>query len=186
MTAYTMTTNESVYLIGPRGSGKSTVGRLLAGRLGWAFTDADEAIEASAGQSIAEIFAAEGEAGFRERESDLLGELANRERHVIACGGGGVLRPANRQLLRSTGHCIWLTGDPRTLCERLACDPTTASRRPALTALPGPEEVARLLSEREPLYREVAHLIVATDGRSPADIVSAILSAWPISPSTCP
>jgi shikimate kinase len=181
-----MTMNERVYFIGPRGSGKSTVGRLLAGRLGWEFTDADEALEALAGQSIAEIFAAEGEAGFREREANLLRELAKRERHVIACGGGVVLRPASRQLLRATGHCVWLTGDPKTLCERLDCDPATATRRPALTGLPGPAEIERLLREREPLYREVAHLTVATDGRSPADVVSAILSAWPISPSTCP
>ncbi len=175
-----------LYLIGPRGSGKSTVGPLLAARLGWKFTDADEALEASAGRSIADIFAAEGEAGFREREADLLGDLARQDRHVIACGGGVVLKSANRQLLRTTGHCVWLTGDTKTLCRRLDCDPATASRRPALTELPVQAEVERLVREREPFYREVAHLTVATDGRSPADIVSAILSAWPISPSNCP
>jgi shikimate kinase len=181
-----MTKRERLYLIGPRGSGKSTVGELLAGRLGWAFIDADEELEASAGISIADIFAAEGESGFREREVDLLGEMAKRERHVIACGGGVVLRPANRQLLRATGFCIWLTGDSKILCERLDCDPTTETRRPALTALPALAEIERLLREREPLYREVAHLAIATDGRSPADVVSAILNAWPTSALTCP
>jgi shikimate kinase len=176
-----MTTNNRLYLIGPRGSGKSTVGRLLANRLGWDFVDADEALESRGEQSIADIFAVEGEAGFREREAGLLDDLAKRERHVIACGGGVILRQTSRHLLRSTGHCVWLTGDPKTLCDRLDCDPTTASRRPALTKLPRPAEIERLLREREPLYREVAHLTVATDGRSPADVVSAILIAWPIS-----
>jgi shikimate kinase len=181
-----MMTHERLYLIGPRGSGKSTVGRLLAERLGWGFADADEVLETLAGCTIADIFRAEGEAGFREREADILRELAKRERHVIAYGGGVILRPANRALLHSTGHCVWLTGDPKILCERLECDPSTGSRRPALTDLPGPAEIERILREREPFYREVAHLTVATDGLSPADIVSAILSAWPISPSISP
>jgi shikimate kinase len=181
-----MTTSERVYLIGPRGSGKSTVGQLLADRLGWGFVDADEALETLAEQSIADIFAAEGESGFRNREADLLGVVAKRERHVFACGGGVVLRPTNRQLLRATGFCIWLTGNSKTLCERVDCDATTASRRPALTALPALAEIERLLREREPLYREVAHLTVTTDGRSPADVVSAILNAWPTSALTCP
>ncbi len=174
-------TTERVYLIGPRGSGKSTVGRLLADRLGWAFADADDALEARAGRSVADIFAAEGEAGFRGCEADMLHDLARLDRHVIACGGGVVLRPANRQLLRATGHCVWLTGDPATLCRRLDCDPTTATRRPSLTGLPGPEEMERVLRDREPLYREVAHFTVATDGLSPEAVVSAILSAWPTS-----
>ena len=140
-----MMTHERLYLIGPRGSGKSTVGRLLAERLGWGFADADEVLETLAGCTIADIFRAEGEAGFREREADILRELAKRERHVIACGGGVILRPANRALLHSTGHCVWLTGDPKILCERLECDPSTGSRRPALTDLPGPAEIERIL-----------------------------------------
>ncbi|HEY1381697.1 MAG TPA: shikimate kinase, partial [Gemmataceae bacterium] len=144
-------TSERLYLIGPRGSGKSTVGRLLAARLGWAFADADEELEARAGRSIAAVFAAEGEAGFRDREAELLRDLARLDRHVIACGGGAVLRPESRQLLRATGQCVWLTGDAATLCRRLDCDPATAARRPALTALPGPAEVERVVREREPL-----------------------------------
>jgi shikimate kinase len=181
-----MTTRERVYLIGPRGSGKTTVGRLLANRLGWEFVDADQQLEARAGQSIAEIFASEGEVGFRSREAELLGELTGRENHVIACGGGVVLRPENRARLRTGGFCIYLTGDSPTLFGRIACDPATADRRPALTGLPGALEIEQILREREPLYREVAHLSVATDGRSPADVVSDILSAWSTSASSCP
>ncbi len=173
-----------LYLIGYRGSGKSTVGRLLARRLGWDFVDADEHLEAQAGQSIFAIFAAEGEQGFRQREAAILRSLSERPRHVIATGGGVVLSAANRELLRATGHCVWLTGDPATLYQRLESDPATRDRRPALSAWPGPEEVERLLRQREPLYREVAHLSVATENQTPESIVSAILSAWTPSCST--
>jgi shikimate kinase len=167
-----------VYLVGARGCGKSTVGQLLATRIGWDFLDADALLEERAGRSIAELFATEGEAGFREREASLLRELAGRQQHVIATGGGVVLRDQNRRLLRATGLCVWLTGDPATLYGRLLSDPTSRVRRPALTRLPGPAEVERVLREREPLYREVAHLVVATENQSPEAVVSAILSAW--------
>jgi shikimate kinase len=174
-----------IFLIGFRGSGKSTVGRLLADRLGWTFLDADVELERRAGRTIAELFAAEGEAGFRDRESALLGELAGLREHVIATGGGVVLSPANRQRLRDSGHCIWLTGDPTTLFQRLQGDASTRDRRPALTALPGPDEVEQLLQAREPLYREVAHLIASTEEQSPEAIVSTILTRWATS-STSP
>jgi shikimate kinase len=179
-------TSERLYLIGYRGGGKTTVGPLLAARLGWHFLDADDVLEAKAGRSIAAIFAAEGEAGFREREAANLRDLVQLTRHVIATGGGIVLRSENRRLLRSTGYCIWLTGDPATLYQRLQNDPTTRDRRPALTGLPGPAEVERLLREREPFYREAAHSIVATENQSPEAVVSAILSAWATSSSTSP
>ena len=181
-----MTTNDRIYLIGPRGSGKTTVGRLLADRLGWTFVDADDVLEADCGRSIADIFAAEGESGFRAREARVIQGLVRLRQTVVACGGGAVLRPENRDVLRSTGRCVWLTGDPATLCRRIQSDPMTATRRPALTELPGPGEIELVVSEREPLYREVAHLTVATDGRSPDAIVSTILSAWSTLPSTCP
>jgi shikimate kinase len=180
-----VTTSDRIYLIGYRGAGKTTVGRLLAVRLGWAFVDADDVLEERAGRSIAAIFAAEGEAGFRDREAANLSDLAQLERHVIATGGGIVLRPENRRLLRDSGHCVWLTGGPATLYGRLQGDPTTRARRPALTGLPGPAEVERLLGEREPFYREVAHSVVATEQQSPEAVVSAILLAWNCS-STSP
>src|SRR3954447_21902345 len=107
-------TSDRLFLIGYRGSGKSTVGRLLAERLGWAFVDADEELEIRAGRSIADIFTTDGEPAFRALESAVLRELASRDRHVIACGGGVVLRDDHRRLLRTGGHCVWLTGDPAT------------------------------------------------------------------------
>jgi shikimate kinase len=169
---------ERIILIGYRGGGKTTVGRLLAGRLGWEFADADDHIEASAGKSIAEIFAAEGEAGFRDREAAVLGELCRKPRLVLATGGGAVLRPANRELLRAAGFVVWLNSSPETAWERLRADPTTAARRPNLTAAGGLDEVRALMAAREPLYREAADLVADADAPSPEAVAAAILSAW--------
>ena len=169
---------DRLILIGYRGSGKTTVGRLLAGRLGWDFADADDHIEAAAGKSITDIFASEGEAGFRDREASALGELCQKPRLVIATGGGAVLRPANRELLRASGFVVWLRVPPETAWVRLQTDPTTAARRPNLTAAGGIDEVRALLAAREPLYRETADLVVDADAPSPEAVAAAILSAW--------
>ena len=169
---------ERIILIGYRGSGKSTVGRLLAERLRWDFADADEHIEIAAGQSIAEIFASEGEAGFRDREAAVLRELCQQPRLVIATGGGAILRPANRELLRKAGFVAWLRVSPETAWARLQTDPTTAARRPNLTAAGGIEEVRALMAVREPLYREAAALVADADGLSPEAVAAAIFSAW--------
>jgi shikimate kinase len=165
-----------VFLVGARGSGKTTVARLLAGRLGWSWVDADEVLEARAGQSIRAVFEAEGEAGFREREAEVLAELAQRSRHIIATGGGVVLREANRTLLRR-GRVVWLTADADTLWCRMQGDRTTAERRPALT-VGGRVEVAEVLRVREPLYRACADLVVATAGRLPEEVAAEIVAAW--------
>ena len=166
-----------LFLIGARGTGKSTVARLLAAALGWDCVDADAELEARCGQSIRAVFAEEGEAGFRDREEAVLAELCRRERVVVATGGGVVLRPANRERLRS-GKVIWLTADADTLCRRLALDPVTAERRPALAggaAAHDPAEVALVLRQREPLYRDCADAAVDTTNRTPEEITRAIL-----------
>jgi shikimate kinase len=173
-----------LFLIGYRGTGKTTVGRLLADRLGWDFADADDHVEAAAGRSIADVFAAEGEPGFRDREAAALADLCRRDRHVVSTGGGVILRPANRDLLRSAGLVVWLTADPETIWTRLQTDPTTAARRPKLTAAGGVEEVRELLAAREPLYRETAALRIPTDALSPEAVADAILSSW-TGGSTC-
>lgn len=166
-----------IFLVGYRGTGKSTVGRLLAGRLGWAFADADDAIEA-AGKSIKEIFAEAGEPAFRDLESAALAELCTRRGCVIATGGGAVLRESNRLLLKANGPVVWLTAAPETVLERLRTDPTTGARRPNLTAAGGEAEVRALLAAREPLYRAVADFAVATDTLSPEEVANAIFSSW--------
>lgn len=165
-----------VLLIGPRGSGKSTIASLLAADLGWSWIDADVLLEARAGRSIRDIFAAEGEAGFRRREADILAELCLLGSHVIATGGGVVLRPENRELLNRSGVVVWLTGDIDTLWGRIVADATTAARRPTLT-VGGRAEVAELVAAREPLYRECAHVTIDTTGRTPEEIVAAVKEA---------
>lgn len=166
-----------VILIGARGTGKSTVGRALAARLGWSFVDADERIESVAGTSIAEIFRSEGEAGFRDRESAVLTELCERNACVIATGGGVVLRAENRERLRS-GFVVWLTATPEAAFERMQADPTTAGRRPNLTPAGGLDEMRALMAAREPLYRACADFTLDTANLSPEAAADAILSAW--------
>ncbi|MBN9519442.1 shikimate kinase [bacterium] len=167
-----------ILLVGPRGSGKSTVGPALAAKLGWDFADADELVEATAGRTIAGIFAAEGEAGFRDREAAAVTDLCRRTNHIIATGGGAVLREANREILKRSGFVVWLTVPPELAFDRLRADPTTAARRPNLTPAGGVEELHTLIAAREPLYRAVADFVCDTAARSPDEAASAILDAW--------
>lgn len=171
-----------IFLIGYRGSGKTTLGRRLAEVLEWSFVDADEELESRYGTTIRDIFAAEGEPGFRDKEEAVLAELGQREDCVIATGGGVVLRPINRERLRS-GFRVWVTAEAETIWRRVSADPTTASRRPNLT-VGGLEEIAQLLAEREPLYRQCADLTVPTDDLSPDQLCLAILAAWNSSSNT--
>jgi shikimate kinase len=166
-----------IFLIGPRGSGKTTVARLLAARLGWDAADADDLLEANAGRSVRVVFAEEGEAGFRDREAAVLAELCRRPRCVVATGGGVVVREANRALLRTAGWVVWLTADAETLWHRTQADGGTAERRPPLT-VGGREEVVGLLAVREPWYRGCADLAVSTDGRAPDEVADEIAAAW--------
>jgi shikimate kinase len=161
-----------VTLVGYRASGKTTVGRLLAERLGWPFTDADRALEARLGCPIPEWFAREGEASFREREAACLAELlAGEAPLVLATGGGAVLREANRALLRSRGGLVvYLDADAPTLQARLRAD---AGGRPSLTGKDVAEEVPMLLERRASLYREVASRTLPS-ALPPAEIAARI------------
>src|SRR2546423_1679630 len=103
-----------LFLVGPRGSGKSTLARLLAARLGWDWIDADAELERRSGRCIRDLFTDEGESAFREREAAVLLDLCRLQRHVIATGGGVVMRPDNRARLRATGGVVWLTADAAT------------------------------------------------------------------------
>jgi shikimate kinase len=166
----------SLYLIGPRGSGKTTVARLLAERLGWEWIDADAEIERRCGKSIRDIFAAESEAGFRAHEADVLADLCRLPNVVVATGGGVVLREENRQRLRN-GRVVWLTASPEALLQRIQSDVTTAERRPNLTThLDARAEIEQVLKVREPLYRACADHTLDTTIHSPEEITTVILS----------
>ena len=147
----------SVILIGYRGSGKTTIGRKLADRLWQKFVDTDDLVIAAAGKSIKVIFEQEGEKRFRDLETEALRKACSLEDHVIACGGGVVLRDENRELIKDSGlKCIYLRCEPEVLLQRIQSDPLTAANRPSLTGLGGGiEEIITLLKQREPLYREV-------------------------------
>jgi shikimate kinase len=165
-----------IFLIGYRGTGKSTVTVLLAERLGWQSVDADHEIERRADKSIAAIFAEDGEPAFRNLEVQVVAELAQRRSAVVALGGGAVLRAENRGAIRGARAVVWLTASIDTIESRLAGDESASQRRPDLTAAGGREEIEQLLAQREPTYRECATLIVATDGKTSAEIANEIFA----------
>lgn len=169
------TTNSRVFLIGYRGSGKTAVAHLLAERLGWSWCDADAVLEERFGKTIRQIFADEGEPSFRDKETQVLIDLCTRQSIVVATGGGVVLRPGNRDLLR-TGRVVWLTADAATLHRRIQADTTTAERRPSL-AQGGLDEVREILAQREPLYSECAELTVDTSNQTLQEVTEFIVSA---------
>jgi shikimate kinase len=167
----------NLVLIGYRGTGKSTVGRLLANRCKWAFVDADEELEQRAGRSIREIFAVDGEEAFRELESHVVADLLRGDEQTVALGGGAVLRAENRQAITAKANrVVWLKASAATLYRRIRGDATSQERRPNLTAGGGLKEVVHLLTVREPLYRECAEFTVDTEGKTPEQIAHEIVS----------
>lgn len=167
----------NIVLIGYRGTGKSTVGRLVAAQLAMQFVDADEELERRAGRSIREIFASGGESEFRDLESNVVAQLLQRDRLVAALGGGAVLRNENRQQIRRQNNRVfWLQAEATTLHQRISSDLGTSQRRPDLTSAGGLDEVVRLLAVREPLYRECAEFTVDTEAKSPETVAAEIVS----------
>ena len=152
----------NIFLVGLMGAGKSTIGRQLAKELGWEFVDSDHEIEARTGASIPLIFDVEGEAGFRLREKKVIDELSRREGVVLATGGGVVLDPENRAHLAARGVVVYLCATADQLYARTAKD-----RNRPLLQTPDPRgKLQNLLAQRDPLYREIADLVVDTGKRS--------------------
>ncbi|MEY2748836.1 MAG: hypothetical protein RLZZ168_852 [Cyanobacteriota bacterium] len=164
----------NLYLVGMMGSGKSTAGRHLAQQLGYRFLDADSSLEQVAGRPIPEIFASEGEAGFRRLEAAVLNQIASWHSLVVATGGGVVTQPQNWGQLHQ-GVVIWLDAPEALLLERLRADPTP---RPLMEAPDPAARLAELLEQRRPLYAQ-ADLHIQQDGRPPDQVAAQILEALP-------
>ena len=167
---------QHLFLIGYRGSGKSTVGRGLSDALQRALIDTDKQIEASAGREIKLIFEQDGEAGFRDLEEATVKEASESETAaIVSLGGGAILREANRELIRRHGKCVWLRGSADSLFARISGDPSSLTSRPDLSDRGGFEEVVEMLKTREPFYADLADLAVDTDEKAPDELVSEIV-----------
>jgi len=162
--------NQSIFLVGMMGAGKTTIGRELAKRLGRRFVDCDHEIEARTGVRIPVIFDIEGEEGFRRRETQELDDLSRQSDLIVATGGGIVLAEENRALLRERGTVVYLDVAPDILFERTRHD----RNRPLLQVSNPKARIQALYSEREPLYREVADLVVPGRKGSPQSMARAI------------
>lgn len=160
----------SVFLIGPMGSGKTTVGRQLARRLGYRFVDSDTEVEARTGVDIAFIFEKEGEAGFRIREREAIDRLTCLEGVVLGTGGGAVLSVENRERLAARGVVVYL----ETSVEQQLARTRRSKRRPLLDTEDPRGRLAGLMLEREPLYRSIAAITVRTNGRKSVAVAAEI------------
>jgi shikimate kinase len=166
-----MATAQNVFLVGPMGAGKSAVGRQLGRMLHLDFIDSDDEIEARTGVDIPFIFEKEGEDGFRRRESRVIDELTQREGIVLATGGGAVIDPQNRNLLGARGFVIYLY----TSVDQQLSRTQRGRERPLLENGEPREILESLMQERDPWYREVADLVVDTDGRKVKAVANEIL-----------
>lgn len=161
----------NVFLVGPMGAGKSTIGRLLSHELNYTFIDSDKVIEERSGANIPWIFDVEGEQGFRDREAAVIDELTQLNDCVLATGGGVVIRPENRSNLQSRGLVVYLQTSIEQQLERTAKD-----RNRPLLQTDNPEAVLRsLLNQRGPLYQSCADIIIRTDKRHPRAVIQEIL-----------
>ena len=163
----------NIVLIGFMGSGKSSVGRLLATHLGYQFIDTDGLVVQAAGMQIAELFAQYGEAAFRDYESEALVSLLEKQRLIVATGGGIVTRASNRPLLHRLGFTVALSASKEVIFERVSRN----NKRPLLQT-PNPREtISKLLAERAPLYAEAADLAIDTTSKTHREVADEIIFA---------
>ncbi|HHR6080026.1 TPA: shikimate kinase AroL [Providencia alcalifaciens] len=146
------------YIIGPRGSGKTTIGKKLAEKTGYQFIDTDKLIFEHAGMSIADIVQQQGWDYFRQLESQILASI-EPQKAIISTGGGIILAPENQQVMRDNGMVIYLRSTPETLAQRLAAEPQ-AEQRPSLTGKSLLEEIEEVMVQRDPIYLSTAHHVI--------------------------
>lgn len=167
--------HRNIILVGPMGSGKSTIGNIIARRLNREFQDSDHFIEKRTGVDIPRIFDIEGEQGFRERETCALQELLGESNRVIATGGGSVLRPENQQILKQHGYIVFLDTSLKEQMHRLRRD----KKRPLLQTADPRARLESLLKERRPIYLDLADLVVKTDKRVARRLAVDIINQLP-------
>ncbi|MCE7912359.1 MAG: shikimate kinase [Candidatus Brocadia sp.] len=166
----------NIFLIGFRGTGKTTIGKLLAQRLDKEFIDTDEYLEQKQGKTIKDLFREGGEPLFRDIEAQTIAEVCRPDNRVIATGGGVILREENVRRLRKNGIIILLDADADTLYKRIHDNAQTQQKRPSLTSLNAYEEIEYLLAYRRPLYDRIADFVINTASLSKHDAVNKILS----------
>ncbi len=166
----------NIILIGFRGTGKTTIGKMLAQRLGKEFVDADEYLEQKEGKTVKDIFAEGGENLFREIETEIIAELCLSDNRVVATGGGAILREENVKTLKKSGIIILLEADTDTIYKRIHRDARTEQRRPSLTNRNAYEEIEYLLEYRRPLYDKTADFVINTTSMSAADAANKIIT----------
>jgi shikimate kinase len=170
-------TRRHLVLVGLMGAGKTTVGERCAERLGRAFVDTDDVVEAVARRSVQELFTEAGESTFRHLERDAVRDAtASPAPTVIACGGGAVLDPENRRRIRETGTVVWLRAAPTVLAERVDAD---GVERPLLAPRSTVATLERLAVVRAAAYEAVADTAVDTDSRTVDEVVDAVLEVYP-------
>jgi shikimate kinase len=162
-----------IFLIGPMGAGKTTIGKQLARQLGLNFIDSDQEIQNRTGVDIPTIFEYEGEDGFRDREQAIIDELTRLDQRVLATGGGAVVRPRNRQNLSARGIVVYLACSPEQQYERTYRD----RKRPLLQTEDPLARLRELMAEREPLYRETADYVISTEGRPASAVAREIVES---------
>ncbi len=165
----------NLILIGYRGTGKTSVGRLLAAKLGRSFLDSDELVKISSGKTVREMVAEKGWGYFRQEEKRVVAELAAKDDCVVALGGGAVLDEENVRKIKSKGFLIWLTADAQTIVGRLNGDGKSFEQRPPLAGKDPDEETRSLLKAREPLYAKIADCRVDTSDRSIEEMAAEVL-----------
>ncbi len=166
-----------IFLIGYRGSGKSTVGRRLAEKLSRPIVDSDDLLESQSGMSIKDIFAERGELWFRDLEARIVYEIATgaAEPTIVSLGGGAILRESTQAVLKSTGVCVWLAASAEYLYQRIQSDQATHLRRPNLSQRGGFAEVTDVLEKRTPIYQKLSDITIAVEGKTPDEICVEIM-----------
>ena len=166
---------QNIFLVGPMGAGKTSIGKRLAKRLKRSFVDSDRTLEERTGVAITTIFELEGEDGFRDRETKILQELANLDNTVIATGGGIIVRESNRSLLKENGTIVYLQASVDSQLKRTRHD----KKRPLLQTKNRRDKLQILAKQRDPIYKSLADIVIHTDSQSISHSISQIIKQLP-------